>query len=70
MGNPASGPAGVPGLDILDILLDDEAPAKVAAAPVEDAEADVDLLLEEYHSAGADTSTKKAALRALIALLK
>jgi len=57
-------------MDILDILLDDAPKSPVAKATTDDGEGDVDLLLEEYHSAGADTGTKKAALRALIRLLK
>lgn len=56
-------------MDILDILLDDEPVAKkVEAAPQEDVEGDIDLLLEEFSSG--DAETKKASLRALISMIK
>lgn len=57
-------------MDILDVLLDDdEAPAaKAAEAPADDPEADVDLLLQDFSTG--DVATKKAALKALVALFK
>ena len=61
-------------MDILDILLDDEesdtASVKVEAGadPVDDTDQDLELLLEEFKSS--DTKTSKAALQAMLALMK
>ncbi len=57
-------------VDILDLLLDDDEPA--AAKPAieqDDSEADLDLLLEEF-SSSPDVETKKASLRAILAMVK
>jgi hypothetical protein len=55
-------------VDILDLLLDEETPSPVKKETVDEVEADIDLLLEEFSTG--DAEAKKASLRALVSMLK
>lgn len=56
-------------MDFLELILGDETPSKPATpAVVDSAEADLDLLIEEFKSSP-DTATSRDALKAMIALM-